>query len=103
MMYGKKTNNKLSDLYHFVLWTGYSEEKSTWELSAAIMHLRKLINTFHKKHPEKPITIFSLLNAASLMARPIVPKSHQSKNKAAKLKAPIKEIERERAESFFPS
>ncbi len=38
------------------------------------MHLRKLINTFYKKYPEKPIVISLPLDSAPLMARPTVSK-----------------------------
>ena len=38
------------------------------------MHLRKLINTFYKKHPEKPIATFLSLDSILLMARLSVPK-----------------------------
>lgn len=68
-MYGKKTNTQLPELYHLILWKGYLEKKSTWKPSVAVMHLRKLINTFDKKYLEKPIVTFLSLDSAPPMAK----------------------------------
>ncbi len=43
-------------------------------MSAVVMHLWKLINTFYKKHLEKPIVTFPLFDSTPLMVRPTVPK-----------------------------
>ncbi len=54
-------------------------KKYTWELLSAVIHLRKLISTFHKEHPEKPIAISLLLNSAPPITRPRVPKEPKQK------------------------
>ncbi len=38
VVYGHKAENQLSRLYYLVLWKGYQEEKSTWELLTIIIH-----------------------------------------------------------------
>ena len=54
-VYAKEAEVYLPGLYYLVSWKSYLEEKNTWELSSAVMHLRKMISTFHKDHPEKPM------------------------------------------------
>ena len=52
-IYDKKIiNNQTSDFHYFILWKGYPKEKNTLETLIVIMHLGKLIHTFHKKHPK---------------------------------------------------
>ena len=68
-VYAKEAEGHLPGLYYLVSWKGYLEEKSTWESSSAVMHLRKMISTFHKYHPEKPTVISSPLNSALPMAK----------------------------------
>ena len=41
------------------------------------MHLRKLINTFHKEYTKKSTTIFLSLNSAPTVTRPIILKQMQ--------------------------
>ena len=38
----------------------------------AVMHLRKMVSTFHKDHPEKPIATLALLDFAPPMAKPTI-------------------------------
>ena len=45
----------LPGLYYLVSWKGYPEEENTWEPASAVKHLRKLISSFHKDHPDKPM------------------------------------------------
>ena len=71
-VYAKEAEGHLPGLYYLVSWKNYPEEKSTWEPSFAIMHLWKMIFTFHKDHPEKPTATFPLLNSAPPMAKPSV-------------------------------
>ena len=71
-IYTKEAEKHLLGLYYLVSWKGYPEEKSTWEPSSAVMHLRKMISTFHKDHPEKLTATSFLLNSTSPMAKPSV-------------------------------
>ena len=73
-VYGKQANNdKMLGIYYFILWKDYPEEENTWEPLLAVIHLRKLINTFHKEHPEKPTATSLPLDSALPMARPTIP------------------------------
>ncbi len=79
-MYGQQANNsQIPGLYYLVSWKGYPEEENTWEPSSAIIHLRKLISTFHKEHPEKSIATSPPLDSAPPMARPTIPKEPKQK------------------------
>ena len=62
----------LLGLYYLVSWKGYPEEENTWEPASAVQHLRKLISSFHKDHPDKPTVISPAINTAPPMARPII-------------------------------
>ncbi len=66
-------------LYYLVLWKGYPEKDNTWEPSSAVIHLRKLISTFHNEHPEKPTATSPPLDSAPPMAGPTIPKEPKRK------------------------
>ena len=68
----KKAQRHLPGLYYFVFWKSYPEKKSTWEPSFAVIHLWKIISTFHKNHPEKPTATSLPLNSAPPMAKPSI-------------------------------
>ena len=68
-VYVKEVDGYLPGLYYLVAWKGYSEEENNWEPSSAVMHLRKMVSTFHKDHPEKPIAISASLDSAPPMAK----------------------------------
>ncbi len=75
MVYGQQANsNQMPDLYYLILWKRYPEEENTWEHLSAVIHLWKLINTFHKEHPEKPTVTSLLLDSTPPMARSTIPK-----------------------------
>ena len=59
----------LPSLYYLVSWKGYLEEENIWEPVSAVWYLRKLINLFHKDHPDKLTAIFPAINTASSIAR----------------------------------
>ncbi len=82
-VYAKESNNgQLPGLYYFVLWKGYPKEKNTWEPALAVLHLYKLISTFHRDHSEKPTATSPPIDSASPMAGPIVkPKAEASSTK----------------------
>ena len=69
-VYAKEADGYLPGLYYLVAWKGYPEEKNTWEPSSAVMHLRKMVTTFHKDQPEKPIATLASLDSAPSMAKP---------------------------------
>ncbi len=78
-VYSQQANDQIPGLYYLVLWNGYPEEKSTWEPSLTVIHLRKLISTFHKEHPAKPTATSLPLDSAPLMAKPTILKEPKQK------------------------
>ena len=62
----------LPGLYYLVSWKGYPEEENTWEPASAVQHLRKLISSFHKDHPDKPTATSEAIDTAPPMARPTI-------------------------------
>ena len=71
-VYVKEIDGHLPGLYYLVAWKGYPEEENTWELSSAVMHLQKMISTFHKDHLEKPTTTSANFDNAPPMAKPAI-------------------------------
>ena len=71
-VYAKEVDGRLPRLYYLVAWKGYLEEKNTWESSSAIMHLRKMVSTFHRDYPEKPTAASAPLDSAPPMAKPTI-------------------------------
>ena len=67
------------DLYYLVLWKSYQEKKNIKEPSLIVIHLRKLISSFYKKHPKKLIAISLLLDFAPSMARSSISKELKQK------------------------
>ena len=70
--YANKAESHQQGLYYLVAWKRYSKEKNTWKQLFAIQYLKKLINSFYKKHLEKPTATSPSINSAPPMARPIV-------------------------------
>ena len=72
-VYAKESESgHLPGLYYLVSWKGYPEEENTWEPALAVQHLRKLISSFHKDHPDKPTATSEAINTTPPMARPTV-------------------------------
>ena len=71
----------LPGLYYLVSWKGYPEEENTWEPASAVQHLRKLISSFHKDHPDKPTATSPAINTAPPMARLTVKPTEPPKQK----------------------
>ena len=71
----------LPGLYYLVSWKGYSKEENTWEPASTVQHLRKLISSFHKDHPDKPTATFPAIDTAPPMARPTVTPTEPLKRK----------------------
>ena len=65
----KKVDGHLLGLYYLVSWKGYPEEENTWEPFSAVMHLRKIISSFHKDHSEKSIVTSAPLDSTPPMAK----------------------------------
>ena len=63
----------LPGLYYLVSWKGYPEDESTWEPTSAVQHLRKLVSTFHKDHPDKPTATSPPIDLAPPMAKRTAP------------------------------
>ncbi len=93
VVYSKETNDQMPGLYYLILWKCYQDEKSIWEPLAIVKHLRKLISTYHKKYPEKPILTSLPLDPVPPMARPTVPKE-QSKQKRGRLSKRVNKRDR---------
>ncbi len=79
-VYCQQANDQMPGLYYLVLWKDYPEEENTWKPSSAVIHLRKLISTFHKEHPEKPTVTSPPLDSAPPMARLTIPKEPKRKH-----------------------
>ncbi len=62
-------SGNLPGLYYLVLGKSYLEEKNTWEPSSAVQHLRKLLSSFQRDHPDKPTATSSVVDTALPMAR----------------------------------
>ena len=71
----------LLGLYYLVSWKGYPEDESTWEPASAVQHLRKLVSTFHKDHPDKPTATSPPIDLAPPMAKRTAPPNVNGKRK----------------------
>ena len=71
-VYTKKADGHLPGLYYLVPWKGYLEEENIWEPSSAVMHLWKMVTTFHKDYPEKRTAISVPLDSVLPMAKPTI-------------------------------
>ena len=79
-VYGQQANsNQMPCFYYLVLWKGYPKEENTWEPSLAVIHLQKLISTFHKEHSKKPTATSLPLDSVLPMARQTVSKEPKQK------------------------
>lgn len=70
-VYAKEAGGQLPGLYYLVSWKGYTEEESIWEPALTVMHLCKMIRTFHKDYPEKLIATLLPIDSAPPMAKPM--------------------------------
>ena len=71
-VYAKEVDGHLPELYYLVEWKGYPEEESIWKPFSAVMHLRKIVSTFHNDYPEKPTATSAPLDSAPPMAKPTI-------------------------------
>ena len=72
VVYTKKADGYFLGLYYLVAWKGYPKKENTWVPSLTVMHLRKMVSTFHKDHPEKPTVIWAPLDSALPMTKPAI-------------------------------
>ena len=77
----KSKSGHLSGLYYLVSWRGYSEDENTWEPASAVLHLKKLISSFHKNHPNKLTATSPTIDIISLMVRLIIKPIEPTKEK----------------------
>ena len=85
-VYAKKAERHLLGLYYLVSWKDYPKEESTWEPFSAVMHLWKMISTFHKNHLEKPMATSPLLDSTPPMTKlsvkpPVKPSAKQKRGR----------------------
>ena len=71
-VYTKEADGHLLELYYLVAWKGYPKEENIRKPFSAVMHLRKMVNTFHKDYPEKLTATSAPLDSALPMAKLIV-------------------------------
>ena len=55
VVYTKEADGYLQGLHYLIAKKSYPEEENTWEPSLTVMHLQKMVSTFHKDHMEKLI------------------------------------------------
>ena len=85
-VYAKKSAGHLSGLYYLVSWKEYPVENNTWKPYSAVQHLRKLISSFHRDHPENPTATSEAIDTAPLMARSTIKPAAKSATEPAKQK-----------------
>ena len=73
----------LPGLYYLVSWKDYPEDESTWEPASAMQHLWKLVSTFHKNHPNKPIATSPPIDLALPIAKRTVSPNVNGKRKCS--------------------
>ena len=71
-VYAKEADGHLLGLYYLIAEKDYPKEENTWKPSLAVMHLRKMVSTFQRDHPEKPTATSIPLDSVLLMARSTV-------------------------------
>ncbi len=90
-VYTKESDSsQLPGLYYLVSWKDYSKEENTWEPTLAVLHLRKLISTFHHDYLEKPTVTSPPIDSTPPMARPTVKPSAEASSIKRKQGRPAK-------------
>ncbi len=90
-IYTKKSDSShLPGLYYLVSWKNYFKEENIWKPALMVLHLSKLISTFHYDHPERPTSTSTPIDSAPPMARPIVKLKAEASSIKQKQKRPAK-------------
>ena len=72
----------LLGLYYLISCKDYPEEENTWEPASAIQHLRRLVSTFRKKHPDKLTATSPPVDLGPPIAKPTIrPEDRNNKRK----------------------
>ena len=71
-VYTKQADRHLPELYNLVVWKSYLKKKNTREPFLSVMHLRKMLSTFHKNSLKKPTATSALLDSAPLIVKPTI-------------------------------
>lgn len=75
-VYVKAVKSQLLKVYYLVSWIDYLKDKSIWEPASAVLHLWKMVSSFHKGRLKKPIVVSLFLDSvfpmAKLMAKPTI-------------------------------
>ena len=69
-VYAKKANKHLLGLYYLIIWKNYPKKENIWEPFLVVIHLWKLVSTFYKDHPKKPIATSAPLDSTPPMGKP---------------------------------
>ena len=102
-VYTKESKDHLPRLYYLVFWKGYLDEENAWKLASAVQHLRKLISSFYKHHPDKPIATSPAINIVPPMAKPTIqlPTKHKKEPPIERAIKRIKWGDKEESESVW--
>lgn len=70
-VYAKESDSgHLSGFYYLVLWKSYPEEENIWEPTLMVLHLHKIINTFHHDYTDQLTATSPPIESATTMAIP---------------------------------
>ena len=54
IVYANEVDGHLLELYYLVAWKSYLDKENIWEPFLVVMHLQKMVSTFHKGYLKKP-------------------------------------------------
>lgn len=62
VVYIKESEGHLLGFYNLVSWKNYPKTKNIWKPLSIVQYLKKMISSFYKDQPSKPIETFSMIN-----------------------------------------